>query len=55
MNERYLFRGKRLDNGEWVEGYYTVNTYIPENGNAYLSASMKSMRLTKLPSASIPD
>lgn len=21
MNERYLFRGKRVDNGEWVEGY----------------------------------
>ena len=21
MNDRYLFRGKRLDNGEWVEGY----------------------------------
>lgn len=23
MNERYLFRAKRIDNGEWVEGYYT--------------------------------
>lgn len=23
MNERYLFRAKRMDNGEWVEGYYT--------------------------------
>lgn len=22
MNERYLFRGKRTDNGEWVTGYY---------------------------------
>ena len=21
MNREYLFRGKRLDNGEWVEGY----------------------------------
>ena len=20
MNDRYLFRGKRVDNGEWVEG-----------------------------------
>ncbi len=30
MNERYLFRGKRLDNGEWVTGYYyeTPNSYI---------------------------
>lgn len=23
MNDRYLFRAKRIDNGEWVEGYYT--------------------------------
>lgn len=22
MNDRYLFRGKRVDNGEWVQGYY---------------------------------
>jgi len=21
--DRYLFRGKRVDNGEWVEGYYS--------------------------------
>jgi len=21
-NECYLFRGKRLDNGEWVQGHY---------------------------------
>lgn len=23
MNDRYLYRAKRTDNGEWVEGYYT--------------------------------
>lgn len=22
MNDRYIFRGKRVDNGEWVTGYY---------------------------------
>ena len=22
MNDRYLFRGKRKYNGEWVEGFY---------------------------------
>lgn len=22
MNERFLFRGKRKDNGEWVQGFY---------------------------------
>lgn len=21
MEDRYLFRGKRIDNGEWVKGY----------------------------------
>lgn len=27
MQDRYLFRGKRLDNGEWVVGfYYSVDT-----------------------------
>ena len=23
MNDRYLFRAKRIDNGEWAQGYYT--------------------------------
>ena len=23
MQDRYLFRAKRIDNGEWVKGYYT--------------------------------
>lgn len=22
MNDRYLFKAKRTDNGEWVQGYY---------------------------------
>lgn len=25
MNDRYLFRAKRIDNGEWVEGFYVCN------------------------------
>ena len=24
MNDRYLYRAKRIDNGEWVEGYYAI-------------------------------
>lgn len=24
-----LFRGKREDNGDWVEGYYVLNVYLP--------------------------
>lgn len=25
MNNRYMCRGKRKDNGEWIEGYYVCN------------------------------
>lgn len=25
MEDRFLFRGKRIDNGEWVEGYLIVD------------------------------
>ena len=32
MNDRYLFRAKRTDNGEWVEGYYT---YYPSGFTSY--------------------
>lgn len=28
MNDRYLFRAKRVDNGEWVEGYLMDENYI---------------------------
>lgn len=24
MNDRYLFKAKRVDNGEWAVGYYGV-------------------------------
>ncbi len=32
MENRYLFRGKRIDNGEWVEGYLSY-PFCTENGN----------------------
>ena len=44
MNDRYLYRAKRIDNGEWVEGYLVEtrhNTYhdgyriIDKNGINY--------------------
>jgi len=31
MNDRYKFRGKRVDNGEWVYGYYAKYEEL-ENG-----------------------
>ena len=36
MNNRYLYRAKRRDNGEWVEGYYAYMKqyhYIMPNGS----------------------
>lgn len=32
MENRYLCRGKRIDNGEWVEGYLSY-TFCTEKGN----------------------
>lgn len=32
MENRYLFRGKRTDNGEWVEGYLSY-PFCTEKGN----------------------
>lgn len=32
-----LFKAKRVDTGEWVEGYFTMN---PNNGNAYITSNV---------------
>ncbi len=32
MGDRYLFRGKRIDNGEWVEGYLSY-PFCTKKGN----------------------
>ena len=32
MESRYLYRGKRIDNGEWVEGYLSY-PFCTEKGN----------------------
>ena len=32
MEDRYLFKGKRLDNGEWVEGYLSY-PFCTKKGN----------------------
>ena len=31
-----LFRGKRVPNGEWVEGYITEHTMIPHDMQSYM-------------------
>ena len=31
MNDRYLYRAKRMDNGEWVEGHYITNEKDPNH------------------------
>lgn len=38
MNDRYLYRAKRIDNGEWVEGLLTImwgqlHIIVPEDEN----------------------
>lgn len=35
MQERYLFRGKRIDTGEWVKGYYFKSDFVSE-GACYI-------------------
>jgi len=43
MNERYLFRGKRVDNGEWIEGALCCGhhgkTYIVYDDDFYETTS----------------
>ena len=36
MNNRYIFRGKRADNGEWVVGYYIEAEKLDKTGVEYL-------------------
>ena len=34
MNDRYLFRAKRIDNGEWAQGYLFDDGF--ENGRVFV-------------------
>ena len=33
MEDRYLFKAKRLDNGEWAEGHYITNEKDPNHAS----------------------
>lgn len=35
MENRYLFRGKRIDNGEWVEGYLSYPFCTKKDNESY--------------------
>ena len=39
MENRYLFRAKRIDNGEWVVGNYQCRFDLLENGEHYIFSS----------------
>lgn len=46
MIDRYLFKAKRIDNGEWVEGFIDIHTFIPleESGKEpYLGTVIKKV------------
>lgn len=46
MNDRYLFRAKRIDNGEWVEGFFLniakINAFIC-TGKIKLDGTLKGI------------
>ena len=45
MNDRYLFRAKRIDNGEWAEGYYSLignkHVIISKESEGYYTESIE--------------
>lgn len=36
MNNRYIFKGKRKDNGEWIIGYYVCAELLDKSGYEHL-------------------
>lgn len=51
MNNRYIFRGKRKDNGEWAEGYL----YITHNGEYEISRYDDELDTERITNTVIPE
>ena len=51
MNNRYIFRGKRKDNGEWIDGYL----YITHNGEYEISRYDNVLGVERLTRIVIPE
>ena len=51
MNERYLFRGKRTDNGKWVEGCL----YITHNGEYEIGKYSEETNIERMTYIVIPE
>lgn len=51
MNNRYIFRGKRKDNGEWIEGFL----YITHNGEYEISSYDNVLGVERLTRIVIPE
>ena len=47
MENRYLFRGKRIDNGEWVEGNLIQNSDAEDGWEAIIIPAKNSNMFTK--------
>ena len=47
MNDRYLFRAKRIDNGEWVIGSLVLSDDADEEYKAIIIPSVNSNMFTR--------
>lgn len=51
MNNRYIFRGKRKDNGEWIEGFL----YITHNGEHEIGSYDDELDIERITYIVIPE